>query len=139
MYEEPTHKIDPRFPAEVYPLPARSSRKTQESIGQRLARLRRDRGLTQEELAEMLGVAQPMISGYERDQFRLNGDVIIELTRILGVSADEILGLKDIEPAAAAKVRNKRLLRKLEELERLPRRDQEALLRTINAFLQKAG
>ena len=68
-----------------------------ETIGQRLARIRRERGLTQVELAEKLGVAQPVVSDYERGELRLHGELIIKLTGILGVSAEELLGLEKIE------------------------------------------
>jgi transcriptional regulator with XRE-family HTH domain len=108
-----------------------------ESVGERLARLRRERGITQAELARMLGIVQPMVSDYERGELRLHGQLIIELTRILGVSADELLGLD--KPRSNASVKNRRLLRRLQQLERLPRRDQQALLRTIDAFLAKAS
>ncbi len=130
-------KIDSEDLREARDLVRKAAAKQEETVGQRLARLRRDRGITQEELAGMLGVAQPMISGWERDSFRLNGEVIIALTQILGASADEILGIA--EPRAGAPIKNRRLLRKLQQLEQLPRRDQEALLRTIDAFLGKAG
>jgi len=108
-----------------------------ESIGERLARFRRERGITQAELADRLGLAQPNISDYERGILRLNADLILRLTEILKVSADEILGLR--EPARRTGAGNRRIARRLEEIERLPRRDQEALLRTIDAFLSKAG
>lgn len=62
---------------------------TAESIGERLARLRRERGITQAELAERLGLAQPNISDYERGILRLNAELILRLTGILKVSADE--------------------------------------------------
>jgi hypothetical protein len=39
---------------------------------------------------------------------------------------------------ARAEAAAARFARRLEEIERLPRRDQEALLRTIDAFLTKA-
>jgi len=35
--------------------------------------------------------------------------------------------------------KNRRLLRRLQHLEKLPKRDQAALLRTIDAFLAKAS
>jgi transcriptional regulator with XRE-family HTH domain len=108
-----------------------------ETIGQRLARLRRERGITQVELAEKLGLAQPHISDYEHDAVRLNGQVLIQLNRILGVSVDELLGVE--KPRPTGPIRNRRLLRRLQDLERLPRRDQQALLRTIDAFLAKAS
>ena len=124
----PTPEVDalPRKPAQ-----------DSETIGQRLARLRRERGITQVELAEKLGIAQPVISDYERGELRLHGQLIVELSQILGVSADELLGLE--QPRATAAVQNRRLLRRVQEIDRLPKRDQQALLRTIDAFLAKAS
>ncbi len=106
-----------------------------ETIGQRLARIRRERGLTQVELAEKLDVAQPVVSDYERGELRLHGELIIKLTDILGVSAEELLGLEKIK-GNGAPVKNRRLARRLQEIDRLPRRDQQALLRTIDRFLE---
>lgn len=111
-----------------------SSQDAQETIGQRLARLRRERGMTQVELAQRLGVAQPVVSDYERGELRLHGQLIITLTDILSVTSEELLGLKKL--ASNGTIRNRRLLRRLQEIERLPRRDQQALLRTIDRFLE---
>lgn len=112
-------------------------RQQEETVGERLAQLRRERGITQAELAEKLGLAQPNVSDYERSILRLNADLILKLTEILKVSADELLGISESKPGRPGG--NRRLARRLTEIERLPRRDQEALLRTIDAFLQKAG
>lgn len=122
---------------EVAELARRSAKQSDETVGERLARIRRERGITQAELAEKLGLAQPNVSDYERGILRLNADLILKLTDILKVSADELLGLR--EPKLTRSVKNRRLARRLEEIERLPRRDQEALLRTIDAFLSKAS
>lgn len=108
-----------------------------ETVGQRLARLRRERGLTQAELAGRLGIAQPIVSDYERGELRLHGQLIVRLTEILGVSADELLGLAPT-PAAGPQVQ-RRLVRRLRAIDRLPRRDQQALFRTIDAFLKSDG
>jgi transcriptional regulator with XRE-family HTH domain len=108
----------------------------EENIGERMARLRRERGITQVELAEILGVAQPMVSAYENGGLRLHGELIVELTKILDVTADQLLGLKETKNGPA---KNGRMLRKLQQLELLPRRDQQALMRTIEAFLQRAS
>jgi transcriptional regulator with XRE-family HTH domain len=105
-----------------------------ESIGCRLARLRKERGFTQVELAEKTGFIQAVISDYERDKLRPYADVVARLASVLGISTDELLG---ITPASktnnAAKYR--RFLRRLELIDRLPKRDQDASLRTIDAFL----
>ncbi len=113
--------------------------KTQGTLGSRIARLRRDKGLTQVELAERLGVTQPAVSDYENDDIRLPADVVVKIAAILGVSTDELLGLKETAGKAAASPKNRRLYRRLQDIEKLPRRDQQALLRTIEAFLSKAS
>lgn len=106
----------------------------EETIGQRLARLRRERGLTQVDLAPRLGVAQPVVSDYERGELRLHGELIIRLSDILGVSSEEVLGLK--KTPSNGTLRSRRLLRRLQQIDRLPRRDQQPLLRTIDRFLE---
>jgi len=102
-----------------------TSRKPTESPGERLARLRRGRGITQEDLAEMLGVSQPV-------------ELILQLAQILGVPADDLLGLEPPTNSAGA-VGNRRLARRLQQIEKLPRQGQQAILRTIDAFLTKEG
>lgn len=52
---------------------AMSKRAPQETIGPRIVRLRRDKGLTQTELAQLPGVSQPGVSGYEREAIGLDG------------------------------------------------------------------
>ena len=110
-----------------------SAAQADETIGQRLARARRERGMTQVELAQRLGVARPVVSDYERGELRLHCELIVKLSDILGVSSEELLGLKKAPSNGALK--NRRLMRRLQEIERLPRRDQQALLRTIDRFL----
>jgi transcriptional regulator with XRE-family HTH domain len=114
------------------------ARDGQETPGARLARLRRDKGITQIELAERLGVTQSVVSDYERDVLRLNSELIMQLIEILGVSADELLGVAKASTGGAP-IKNRRLYRQLQNIEKLPKRDQQALLRTIDAFLAKAS
>lgn len=114
-----------------------ATRKGMESIAQRVARIRKEKGVTQEEMARTLGVSQSIVSGYERGELRLHGELLIQLARILGVSADEMLGLQPT--ADTGTVKNRRILRRIREIDRLPKRDQEALMRTIDAFLAKSA
>jgi transcriptional regulator with XRE-family HTH domain len=104
-----------------------------ETIGERSARLRKERGLTQQEMAERLALAQPNVSDYERGILRLHGELIAQ---ILQVSADELLGLTPSSPRAGTAT-NRRFQRRLQELDQLPVRDQQAVLRTLDAFLSK--
>lgn len=112
-----------------------ATRKGMETIAERVARLRKEKGITQEEMAQMLGVSQPVVSDYERGDLRLHGELIIKLAAILGVSADDILGLQPARDNGST--RNRRILRRVQQIDKLSKRDQEALLRTIDAFLTK--
>ena len=61
--------------------------------------------------------------------------MIVRLATALRVSTDEILGAKPPSRNGAATV-SRRVLRRLQAIDGLPRRDQDALFRTIDAFLQ---
>lgn len=117
-------------------MPRKTKQAAPETIAQRLQRLRREKGVTQAELAELLGVSQPIVSDYERGELRLHGELIVKLAEILDCSADELLGLQPRQTLTNGGG-NRRLLRRLQQLDLLPKRDQEALLRTLDAFLSK--
>jgi len=110
----------------------------EESIGARISQLRKDKGMTQKELAERLEVSQPVVSDYENDVIRLPADIVGKIAQVLEVTSDELLGLKR-EARSTGNVKNRRLSRRLQAIDTLPKRDQEALLRTIDAFISKTA
>ena len=57
------------------------------------------------------------------------------MAAILGVSDDELLGLERTNRSGA--VSSRRLARRIQQIDLLPKRDQEALMRTVDAFLSK--
>lgn len=64
----------------------------QETFGQRLQRLRKNAGLTQEEVATKLNITGQAVSKWENDVSAPDISVLVELSDILGVSLDELLG-----------------------------------------------
>jgi transcriptional regulator with XRE-family HTH domain len=108
-----------------------------ETIGQRMARLRKERGYTQKEVAERTGLIQALVSDYENDKLRLNSDMILRFAQVLEVSTDELLLPPSTKPSA--KKPSRRVLRRLEQIENLPRRKQDALLTTIDYFIKSAA
>jgi len=62
-----------------------------ESLGERLARLRKERGFTQKELAGKTGLIQALISDYERDKLRLNADMVLRFATALEITTDDLL------------------------------------------------
>ncbi len=107
-----------------------------ETLGQRMARLRKEKGYTQVELAEKIGIIQVLISDYERDKLRPHPEVIVRFAQALEVTTDEILGVKT-SPTAGTKPSLK-TLRRLKKIEDLPLSQQKVLFKTIDNFLKGA-
>lgn len=71
-----------------------------DTIGKRIAALRREKELKQDELAELLNVSPQAVSKWENDQSCPDISLLPQLARILGVTVDELLsGKAAIEPA----------------------------------------
>lgn len=104
------------------------------ALGRRIAAVRKERGYTQVELADQLGTTQAIVSDYERGKLRPHPEMIVRLAKALRVSTDELLGVKP--PSQNGATVSRRVLRRLQAIDGLPKRDQDALFRTIDAFLQ---
>lgn len=109
-----------------------------ESMGQRLARIRKERGLTQVELAERTGLIQVLVSDYERGRLRLTAEMAVRFAEALDVSTDDLLRGKRRTHEPSAKQPSLKLLRRMEQIENLPPYQQRALLMTIDTFIAAA-
>ncbi len=68
-----------------------------ESFGQRLARLRKKKGLTQEGIASNISISPQAVSKWENDISTPDIYVLSQLADILGVSVDELLGREELD------------------------------------------
>ena len=68
-------------------------------IGARIRKFREDRGYSQKELAELIGVSNSRISNWEQGINRPDADILVDLCKTLNVSPSELLDvhLKDDE------------------------------------------
>ena len=66
-----------------------------ETLGQRIALIRKKRGLTQKKLAEKIGITRSRLSNYEIDRIHLYDEMLIRFAIALDVSLDYLVGLKD--------------------------------------------
>ena len=77
------------------------------TIGDRLLKLRRERNLSQEDLANELDVSRQTISKWETNQSITDFDKIVPLCEYFGITTDELLtGNKDIVEANAKDVKS---------------------------------
>ena len=64
-------------------------------IGERLYDLRKDAGLTQEQLAAIINVNKHSISSYEREHSEPSDSIKMQIAQYFGVSVDYLVGLSD--------------------------------------------
>ena len=80
-----------------------------ESFGQRLARLRKEKDLTQNDIADKVGVTSQAVSKWENDQASPDIDVLLKLSDIFEISTDELLGVEKQATSFAEKPSKKAL------------------------------
>jgi len=69
------------------------------TIGKRIAALRREKNLKQDDLAQILEVSPQAVSKWENDQTCPDISLLPKLAKILGVSVDELLsGKQELQP-----------------------------------------
>ena len=66
------------------------------SIGELLSEIRKDRGYTQEDLAEVLHITKSTLSNYENDRRTPDITFLKSFSKFTNVSVDYILGLSEI-------------------------------------------
>ena len=59
------------------------------TLGERIQNMRKEMGLSQEELAERIGVSRQSVSKWENDAALPDTDKVLQLSRLFGVSAAE--------------------------------------------------
>lgn len=69
------------------------------NLGEKIWRLREERGLSQEALAEKLDVSRQTVSNWENDRATPDAYKLKQLCEALGVSADGFLGMKECNSA----------------------------------------
>lgn len=76
-------------------------------IANRLVHLRRKHGLSQEELAEKLGISRQAVSKWERAESSPDTDNLIGIARLYNVSLDELLKTDEDPECLRAQAREK--------------------------------
>ena len=106
------------------------------SFGERLQSIRKARGLTQVQLAEAAQTTQRAISYYETEAGFPPAPAVIDLAKALGITTDELLGLK---PPKVERLNEdseaRRQWKRFQMMATLPERDQKAVVRLIHSLV----
>lgn len=106
------------------------------TFGKNLARLRKQAGYTQQQLADEVGISRRMLVYYESQTKHPPTNLLPDLAQALGVTADQILGLEPMEEVSPKNVHFWKQIRKAEDL---PASDRRALLQVLDGLLAKNG
>lgn len=61
------------------------------TIGERIKKIRGDKGWTQERLAREAGLSKSFLSDVENDKTRVSGDNLLKISEVLGASLDFLM------------------------------------------------
>ncbi len=107
-----------------------------QDLGVRVAHLRKEQRLTQAQLAQMLSISQQLMAAYEGGQRRIPINVLLELAKIIGVSMEELVGIRSVSTKRGP---TPKLQRQLEQLSRLPRVKQRLVSEMLAGLLQQTS
>ncbi len=116
---------------------ARKARAPQETFGQRLARLRKARGLSQTALGKQIGISKRMVVYYEVESDRPPAHLLPELAKALSVSIDDLMGAGHL-PSEPVEV-DVRVWRRFQRLQALPPDDRKMVLKLLDSLLDRYG
>ncbi len=105
-------------------------------LGSRIAALRKDSGLTQTQLGEMIGVSQQQVVSFEKGRRKVPVSALPKLSKALAVVVEELIG---IESKPGKRGPTPKLQRQLEQLLQLPRSKQRFVAEMLDTVLQQAG
>jgi transcriptional regulator with XRE-family HTH domain len=105
-------------------------------LGARIARLRKDQGITQVQLAEQLDTAQQTITAYESGRRRVPVSALPAIAKTLGVSVEELIG--DEPKTAAKRGPAPKLQQQMERITRLPKAQQRFVMQMLDTVLAQA-
>jgi transcriptional regulator with XRE-family HTH domain len=104
------------------------------ALGGRIKTLRKDKHLSQKELAAPLGVRYQLLNKYESGLNTPPAEMLVKLADALGTSIDYLL---TGNPLDDAKLGSARLYRRFQALECLAEGDREAIIKVIDAMVIK--
>ena len=106
-------------------------------FGERLAALRKERGWTQPQLAERLGITVKMVTYLERQAKNPTAKTVEQIAQVFGASVNALIGpAKNISNGARKPGPPSQLEQRVSAVRQLPRDKQKVVLQFLDAFLR---
>lgn len=109
-------------------------------LGSRITAHRKEQGITQMQLAEILGVSQQAMNSFEKGRRRLPVSALPPIARALDVSLEQLIGDGEHTPKAPKKRGPApKLEQQLKRVGALPKAKQRAVMQVLDSMLAQAG
>lgn len=95
---------------------------------------RKNRGITQELLAEKIGISRKLVTDYETGRLHMNEQMLVRFSLALDVPSDELLGLEDKNLGQDSP--SLRFTRRIRELEALPEAKKKVILQLLDDLIR---
>lgn len=110
-----------------------------QALGQRIAAARRNADLTQQQLADRLGISQPQLAFYEVGRRRVPVSLLPRLARALAISLEALVD-NEAGPATAFEARTRRgpasrLEQQIARVSQLPKAQQKFVMQMLDTVL----
>lgn len=99
-------------------------------FGKNVVIARKKKGLSQDELAKMVGTISVTIGRYERNEIKPSIDIATKIADALDVSLDYLVGNTDT-------LLEKNLLKKITDIQKLPDNQKNVVMTLIDTFLKQ--
>jgi transcriptional regulator with XRE-family HTH domain len=106
------------------------------TLGARVAQLRKEEGLSQQAVADEIGIAQQTLAHYELGRLRMPASLLPKLAQLFGVAVDELVG---VSSAGGKRGPTPKLQQQIEKLSRLPKAKQKTVMEMIEGVLGQAS
>jgi transcriptional regulator with XRE-family HTH domain len=127
--------IDTKMMLYIDGMAGRPSKKKPSKIGAHVAALRKQAGLSQAQLAQLIGMPQRTLSYYEREASDIPAKLAKDLAKVFGVTVAQVL---DEDSAAKAKRGPKsKIERQLDAVKQLPKSEQQFVSKLLDNILTK--
>ena len=107
------------------------------ALGSRIAASRKENHLTQAQLAETLGVAQPTLNAYELGQRRVPVSALPVLAKALSVDLETLLG--EIDKTSKKRGPTPKFQQQIERISQLPKPKQRFVMEMLDTVLAQAS
>ena len=102
------------------------------TVGKRIKKLRKDLGLTQQQLADKVGVTYIQIGRYETGKSNASSDILNKIAEAVNTTVDFL-----ISGGNAEQLNDKELLQLFKEVEVMENEDKNTIKQLIDAFVTK--